>query len=352
MIGPDIRNKYPVRGRRGVAETLALACAFLAGALIAGCGQGEQVEVPAARPAVAQPAGSPTPRPTPAPHTQDPLRSAAIEILVDARLATAIAGPATPTPTPSATASPPSKPSPSPTPAPTSNETPTAPATPTDTATPAPSASPAPPASATPAPPALPLPTPTPRATATPYSAPTLTPTPAPTPSPIAIPAPSPTPTPTETPALSPTPTPTETPASSPTPTPTAPPASSPTPTATPTPSGQPDVQIACIFFDGAVYRTESDEYLQIVNLGNAAQELAGWVLADREGTPSFEFPSWALEAGAAVRVYTNEVHHEWGGFSFGRGKAVWNNSQPDTAELYDQAGGLVSTATYPPGCD
>ena len=73
MIGPDIRNKYPVRGRRGVAETLALACAFLAGALIAGCGQGEQVEVPAARPAVAQPAGSPTPRPTPAPAHTGPL---------------------------------------------------------------------------------------------------------------------------------------------------------------------------------------------------------------------------------------------------------------------------------------
>ena len=72
----------------------------------------------------------------------------------------------------------------------------------------------------------------------------------------------------------------------------------------------------------------------------------------DSEGTPSFEFPSWVLETGAAVRVYTNEVHPDWGGFSFGRGTAVWNNSQPDTALLYDRAGRLVSTATYPPACD
>ena len=198
MIGPDIRNKYPVRGRRGVAETLALACAFLAGALIAGCGQGEQVEVPAARPAVAQPAGSPIPRLTPTPYTPDPLRSAAIEILVGARLATAIAGPATstPTPSPSATASPPSKPSPSPTPTPTSSVAPTAPATPTYTATPTPSASPAalefnaPPASATAAPPALPSPTSTPTGHGgTIFRTYAYTPTPAPTPSPIAIPA-------------------------------------------------------------------------------------------------------------------------------------------------------------------
>ena len=79
---------------------------------------------------------------------------------------------------------------------------------------------------------------------------------------------------------------------------------------------------------------------------------MAGWVLADSEGTPSFEFPSRVLEGGATVRVYTNEVHPEWGGFSFGRGTAAWNNSNPDTALLYDRAGGLVSTATYPPGCD
>ena len=111
-------------------------------------------------------------------------------------------------------------------------------------------------------------------------------------------------------------------------------------------------MQIACVFFDGAVPRSESDEYVQIVNVGDAQQDLAGWVLRDSDGSPTFEFPSWVLESGGLVRVYTNEVHQEWGGFSFGRGSAVWNNSDPDTAELYDGAGVLVSAVSYPPGCD
>ena len=109
-----------------------------------------------------------------------------------------------------------------------------------------------------------------------------------------------------------------------------------------------------CIFFDGLVYRTESDEYVEIANLGDAAQDLAGWKLMDMQGSPAFQFPTWVLEPGGAVRVYTNEVHPEWGGFSFEYGRAVWKNdvNQPDTAELYNQAGDLVSTRSYPPGCE
>ena len=86
-----------------------------------------------------------------------------------------------------------------------------------------------------------------------------------------------------------------------------------------PLPQGAADVQIACIFFDGVVPRSESDEYVEIVNLGDAAQDLAGWRLVDvSDGTPEFVFPSWPLEPGQAVRVYTNEIHAQWGGFSFG----------------------------------
>ena len=91
---------------------------------------------------------------------------------------------------------------------------------------------------------------------------------------------------------------------------------------------------------------------MEIVNLGGAAQDLAGWKLVDfSDGTPEFVFPSWPLEPGQAVRVYTNEIHAQWGGFSFGRGSAVWSNDDPDTAGLYNQQGQLVSTQTYPPGC-
>ncbi len=137
------------------------------------------------------------------------------------------------------------------------------------------------------------------------------------TPSPTISPSPSATPTPT--PAATPFPTATATP--SPRPTPTRSPV--PAPTATAAPANLPDVQITCIFFDGAIARSESDEYVEIVNQGTAPQDLDGWALEDiADGRPRFVFPSSVLEPGAIVRVYTDQDHPEWGGLSFGSGSA------------------------------
>lgn len=122
------------------------------------------------------------------------------------------------------------------------------------------------------------------------------------------------------------------------------------TPGSTPTlePEKTTNVQITHIFFDGQVYRTESDEYVEIKNLGSESVDLAGWKLADiAEGSPTFTFPSYTLQPGGRVRVYTNEIHSEYGGFSFGYGKAIWNNSSPDTAVLYDAQGQEVSRRSY-----
>jgi len=119
-------------------------------------------------------------------------------------------------------------------------------------------------------------------------------------------------------------------------------------PSPTSTPSIGSNVQITYIFYDGIVYRTESDEYVEITNLGDTSQDLQGWVLIDiDEGYPSFTFPSYVLAIGAKIRVYTNEIHPEWGGFSFGSGKAVWNNSIPDTAVLYNAQGQEISRKSY-----
>ena len=52
--------------------------------------------------------------------------------------------------------------------------------------------------------------------------------------------------------------------------------------------------------------------------------DLDGWVLKDiSEGYPSFVFPSYILQLGKGVRVYTNEVYPEYGGSTFGCGKAI-----------------------------
>ncbi len=108
------------------------------------------------------------------------------------------------------------------------------------------------------------------------------------------------------------------------------------------------DVQITYIFHDGLVFRTESDEYVEITNLGDQAQDLAGWMLKDiSEGYPSFTFPSYILAPGKSIRVYTNEYHPEWGGFNFEYGRAIWNNSEPDIAVLYNNQEEEVSRKSY-----
>ena len=111
---------------------------------------------------------------------------------------------------------------------------------------------------------------------------------------------------------------------------------------------------IECIFFDGLVEGSESDEYVQILNQGGTVVNLMGWRLQDMsDGSPELIFPSYDLQPQASVRVYTNEDHPESGGFSFQRKSAAWNNnlSSPDTAGLFDPDNVLVSTKSYPPGC-
>jgi competence protein ComEC len=124
---------------------------------------------------------------------------------------------------------------------------------------------------------------------------------------------------------------------------------STPTPTLTPAPEPTKavNIQISRIFYDGQVPRVESDEYVEITNLGTDAVDLTGWVLKDVSGNPSFTFPSYILQPGKSIRVYTNEIHDEYGGFSFGSGTAVWNNSNPDTAVLYNAQGQEISRKSY-----
>ena len=118
--------------------------------------------------------------------------------------------------------------------------------------------------------------------------------------------------------------------------------------TPSPTQSDTVNVEITLIFYDGVVPRVESDEYVKITNLGTEGVDLAGWVLKDvDEGYPSFTFPTYILQSGKSIRVYTNEIHTEYGGFSFGSEQAVWSNSSPDIAALFDVQGQEASRKSY-----
>ena len=108
-------------------------------------------------------------------------------------------------------------------------------------------------------------------------------------------------------------------------------------------------MQIVYIFYDGVVSGKEPDEYVAIQNQGTAPQDLDGWVLKDiSEGYPSFPFPHYLLQPGETIRVYTNEDHPEWGGFSFNYGNPIWQNSPPhDWAALYNAEVQEVSRRSY-----
>ncbi|HEX73833.1 MAG TPA: hypothetical protein G4N93_01605 [Dehalococcoidia bacterium] len=108
------------------------------------------------------------------------------------------------------------------------------------------------------------------------------------------------------------------------------------------------NVQITYIFYDGLVPRVESDEYVEITNRGDHPQEITGCVLTDiSEGYPSFTFPSCILAPGKSIRIYTDEYHPEWGGFSFEYSQAIWNNTEPDVAALYDNQGREIYRKSY-----
>ena len=257
-------------------------------------------------------------------------------------------------------------------PTPTSSQpTPTSPPRPTPTNTLFPTPALTPTSGATEGPPLLPEPTdepaPPPEPTDEPAPPPEPTNEPAPPPEPTDEPAPPPEPTdepppppePTDEPAQPPKPTDEPAPPPEPTDEPAPPPDPTDEPAPPPEPTDEPaepsDVRIVCILFDGEVPRSEADEYVEIANSGGA-QNLAGWVLKDRDDrNQEFTFPAYSLGPGEVIRVYTNQVHSRWGGFSFGSGSSLWNNTEADVAVLNDAGGRVVSQATYntenKPGC-
>ncbi|MEG5000965.1 lamin tail domain-containing protein [Microcoleus sp. B4-D4] len=108
-----------------------------------------------------------------------------------------------------------------------------------------------------------------------------------------------------------------------------------------------PHVRISRIFSDGSVKSTSADEYIAIVSDGLVDIDISGWKIHTDNRNQEFSFPAGTvLKKGAECRVYTNEVHPESGGFSFGSKRSVWNNSS-DEGRLLDVMGNLMSSYAY-----
>lgn len=111
--------------------------------------------------------------------------------------------------------------------------------------------------------------------------------------------------------------------------------------------AGRPDVHIAAVRNKGEVKRTQADEYVEIVNRGTAAADISGWVLGADDAGQDFAFPpGTTLRPGQRIRVYTDQVHPEWGGLSYGSKRPIWND-KGDEAQLRDTSGELVSAYGY-----
>ena len=115
---------------------------------------------------------------------------------------------------------------------------------------------------------------------------------------------------------------------------------------AAPEPNPNASVVISYVFYDGVVRQVESDEYAEIINRGSSPVNLQGWRLNAGDAGQDFYFPGYELQPGQACRVYTNEGHPESGGFSFGSGKAIWNN-KGECGYLFDASGAQVSQSCY-----
>lgn len=106
--------------------------------------------------------------------------------------------------------------------------------------------------------------------------------------------------------------------------------AAAPAPKSTNVASGS-GISISDIHYNGDVPRTEADEYIVISNKSREPIDVSGYYMyVATTGTqgPTFHFPKGTvIKGGSSVRVYTNEIHKESGGYSFGSGKAIWSNN-------------------------
>jgi hypothetical protein len=113
-------------------------------------------------------------------------------------------------------------------------------------------------------------------------------------------------------------------------------------------PTTTPQVEITHISYKGSVKRTQSDEYVEITNQENKPVDVSGWQISSGVGRNKlFTFPAGTtLAAGQKIRVYTNEVHPESGGFSCGSKLSLWKDSG-DEARLLDAKGNVAFGLAY-----
>jgi competence protein ComEC len=85
------------------------------------------------------------------------------------------------------------------------------------------------------------------------------------------------------------------------------------------------------------------DEWVKISNKESSPVSLSGWKIKDKGSKHTYTFPSYTLDSGATVTVYTEEGTNSNTELYWRLDGPIWNNNG-DTAYLYDSSGKLVSS--------
>ena len=84
----------------------------------------------------------------------------------------------------------------------------------------------------------------------------------------------------------------------------------------------------------------KKDELVTIKNTSSFTINLKGWKLISLRGNQEFIFPEYNLESGGILTITSGDLEGDliWGS------RNIWNNTESDPAELYDNNGNLIFT--------
>ncbi len=123
-----------------------------------------------------------------------------------------------------------------------------------------------------------------------------------------------------------------------------------PTSTATPSPQRPPadPIRIDSVFYNGVINPEEPDEFVEFTNVSEDEVSLIGWQIISVRGDQRYDFPTgFTMPPLQTCRVYTDQIHEEHCGLSWGSsGQALWRNTG-DKAEVRDASGALIDWYCY-----
>lgn len=105
-------------------------------------------------------------------------------------------------------------------------------------------------------------------------------------------------------------------------------------------------MSIQFLQFDGMERYAEGDEYVELVNLGDAYVDLSNWALGGGHASDFIFAMGSVIAPRSSIRVYTNKLDRASGEYSWESKRAIWSN-EGGSAYLKGMDGRLVSEYRY-----